>query len=209
MLSTAAGEVVPLTSDGDECYVKVLINNENVFIRIDAWAACHECPSSWVRCLSPEGTERRTTPASTTITKTRKCFDVKNSSSPAQTGAAGKRRNTQMLEEVDEPMLAKHWCDHALSAISLVKETGIAVVHSVRCAKFLLVTSQDEEKNVLQSLSSWSPCGGAFDTSTTGKGPKRHRPTEMDDAEMLKDLRGPGKLPLFDGNAADDFLPCV
>ena len=40
---TAAGEVVPLTSDGDDWYLKVLINNENVFIRIGVWAACHEC----------------------------------------------------------------------------------------------------------------------------------------------------------------------
>ena len=37
MLSTAAGEVVPLTSDGDDWYLKVLINSENVFIRIDVW----------------------------------------------------------------------------------------------------------------------------------------------------------------------------
>ena len=29
ILSTAAGEVVPLTSDGDDWYLKVLINNEN------------------------------------------------------------------------------------------------------------------------------------------------------------------------------------
>ena len=42
MLSTAAREVVPLTSNGDDWYLKVLINNENVFIRIDVWAACHE-----------------------------------------------------------------------------------------------------------------------------------------------------------------------
>ena len=28
MLSTAAGEIVPLTSDGDDWYLKVLINNE-------------------------------------------------------------------------------------------------------------------------------------------------------------------------------------
>ena len=86
MLSTAAGEVVPLTSDGDDGYLKVLINNENV------WAACHECPPSWVRCLSPESVERRTTPESTTITKTRKGLEVKNSSSPERTGAAGKPR---------------------------------------------------------------------------------------------------------------------
>ena len=74
MLSTAAGEIVPLTSDGDDWYLKVLINNENVFVRIDVWAACHECPASWVPCLSPEIVERITTPASTTITKTRKGF---------------------------------------------------------------------------------------------------------------------------------------
>ena len=54
---------------------KVLTNNENVYIRIDVWAACHECPPSWVRCLSPESVERRTTPESTTITKTRKGFE--------------------------------------------------------------------------------------------------------------------------------------
>ena len=46
MLSAAAGEVVPLTSDGDDWYLKVLINNENVFIRIDVWLACHECRPS-------------------------------------------------------------------------------------------------------------------------------------------------------------------
>ena len=53
MLSTATREVVPLTSDGDDWYLKVLINKESVFIRIDVWAACHECPPSWVRCWSP------------------------------------------------------------------------------------------------------------------------------------------------------------
>ena len=75
MLSTAAGEVVPLISDGDDWFLKVLINNENVFTRIDVWAACHECPPSLFRCLSPESVERRTTPASTTITtKTHKGF---------------------------------------------------------------------------------------------------------------------------------------
>ena len=70
MLRTAAGEVVPLTSDGDDWYLKVLINNLNKFLHFDVWAAGHECPPSWVRCLSPENVERRTTPASTTITKT-------------------------------------------------------------------------------------------------------------------------------------------
>ena len=110
MLITAKGEAAPLMNAGNDWYLKVLINNENVFIRIDVWAACHECPPSWVRCLSPENVERRTTPASTTITKTREGFEVKNSSSPQQTGAAGKRRNTQMLEDVDELVLAKPSC---------------------------------------------------------------------------------------------------
>ena len=62
MLSTAAGEIVELISDGDDWYPKVLINNENVYIRIDVWAACDGCPPSWVRCLSPLSVERRTTP---------------------------------------------------------------------------------------------------------------------------------------------------
>ena len=87
MLSTAAGKVVPFTSDGDDWYLKVLINIENVYIRIDVWAACHECSPSWVRCLSLESVERRTTPELTTITKTRKRLEVKNSSSPEQTVA--------------------------------------------------------------------------------------------------------------------------
>ena len=100
-LITAKGVAAPLTSDGDDWHLKVLINNENVFIRIDVCTACHECPPCWVRCLSRENVERRTTPASTTITKTRKDFEVKNSSNPEQTGAAGKLRNTQTLEDVD------------------------------------------------------------------------------------------------------------
>ena len=247
MLSTAAEEVVPLTSDGDDWYLKVLINNENVFIRIDVWAACHECPPSWVRCLSPENAERRTTPESTTITKTRRGFEVKNSSSPEQTGAAGKLRNTQILEDVDELMPSKPWCDHSESAISRLEETDIAAVHSVFDAQnFSLLLSRDEDVEVLRSLSIWNPGGGAYDISTcrkTGKGksiPKRQRPTEVntvlafaagdsrneiptaptknpksetmtstsDDAELLKDLRGLGKPPLFDGNDTDaSFFP--
>ena len=57
MLSTAAGEVVLLTSDGDDWYLKVLINNENVFIRIDVWAACHECATSSTLELGERGKE--------------------------------------------------------------------------------------------------------------------------------------------------------
>ena len=157
----SAGEVVPLTSDDDDWCLKVLISNENMFIRIDVWAACHERPPS---CLSP----------STAISKTRKGFEVKNSSSPEQTGAAGKPRNTQMLEDVDELMPAKPWCDHAESAISPLEETDISAVHSVFDAQnFSLLLSRDEEIEVLRSPPSWNSCGGAYDNSTdrkTGKG---------------------------------------
>ena len=110
--------------------LNVLINNENVYIRIDVWAACHECPPSWVRCLSRRAWKGEPRPESTTITKTRKDLEVKNSSSPEQTGAAGKPRYT-MLEDVDELMPAKTWCDHAESAIRRLEETDIAAVHSV------------------------------------------------------------------------------
>ena len=120
---------MPLTSDGDDWYLKVLINNENVYRRIDVLAACHECPPSWVRCLNLESVERRTTPESTTITKTRKGLEMKNSS-PEQIGGAGKTRYT-MLEDVDELMPAKPWCDHAESSIPPLEETDIAAVHRV------------------------------------------------------------------------------
>ena len=87
--------------------------------------------------------ERRTTPESTTITKTLKGFEVKNSSSPVQTGAAGKPRT--MLEDVDELMPAKPWCDHAESAIPPLEETDIAAVYSVFDAQNLsLLLSRDE-----------------------------------------------------------------
>ena len=106
--------------------------------------------------------------------------------------------------------------------------------------KLFLLLSRDEEIEVLRSLSSWNPGGGAYDNSTyrsTDKGTsiqKRQRPTEVntvlafaggdsridipttptknpksetmtstpDDAELLKDLRGLGKPPLFDVNCA-------
>ena len=95
---------------------------------------------------------------------------------------------------------------------------------------FSLLLSGDEEIEALRCLSSstdintvqelwrqsghwakdcWKPGGGAYDNSTyrnTGKGKsiqKRQRPTKMDDAELLKYLRGLGKLRLFDGNDID------
>ena len=53
MLSTAAGEVVPLTSDGDDWYLKVLVNNENVFIRIDGVGRMSRMPSELGSMLEP------------------------------------------------------------------------------------------------------------------------------------------------------------
>ena len=75
-----------------------------------------------------------------------KVLSWKNSSSPEQTGAAGKLRNTQMLEDVDELMLAKFWCDHAESAISPLEETDSAAEDSVLDTQsFSLLLSRDEE----------------------------------------------------------------
>ena len=96
MPSTAAGDVVP---GGADQHCERVHTDRHV-------GACHECVPSCVRCLTPESVERRTSPGSTTITKTRKGFEVKNNSSPEQTGAAGKPCNT-MLEDVDELMPAK------------------------------------------------------------------------------------------------------
>ena len=91
----------------DDWYLTVLINNENVFKRIDVWGRMSRMPAEFVFDASArKAWKGSTTPASTTITKTRKGFDATNSSSPEQLGAAGKPHNT-MLEDVDELMLAK------------------------------------------------------------------------------------------------------
>ena len=141
MLSTAAGEVVPLTSDGDDWYLEVLINNENVFIRIDVWAAYHECPPSWVSMLEPgeRGKENHTSVNNNHQDTQR--FQGEEQFEPRTNWSCGKPRNTQMLEDVDELMLAKPWCDHAESAIPPLEETDFAAAHCVFfCAEFILVT---------------------------------------------------------------------
>ena len=72
-----------------------------------------------------------------------------------------------MLEDVDELMPAKPWCDHEESAIPPLEETDIAAVHSVFDAQnFSLLLSRDEEIEVLRSVSSWNPGGAAYDNST-------------------------------------------
>ena len=173
MSITAEGETAPLTSDGDDWYLKVLINNSNEFIRIDVWTPCHVCPPSWVRNLSTEMKQRE----QYVVRETTGMWDhdtvtkPKNNSSPEQTGAAGKTRNTQMLEDVEEPMPTERYQTNEESAISPLEETDI------------LLLSRDEEIEVLRSLSSWNPY-------------------VMDDAELLKDLRGLGKPPLFENDTA-------
>ena len=70
----------------------------------------------------------------------------KDNSSPEQTGAAGKTRNTQMLEDVEEPMPTERYQTNAGSAISPLEET------------YILSLSRDEEMEVLRSFSSWNDC---------------------------------------------------
>ena len=48
-LITARGETAPLTSEGDDWYLKVLNNNSNEFLRIDVWTPYHVCPPMWAR----------------------------------------------------------------------------------------------------------------------------------------------------------------
>ena len=71
----------------------------------------------------------------------------KDNSSQEQTGAACKTLNTQMLEDVEEPMPTKRYQTNAASAISPSEETDI------------LSLSRDEEVEVLRSLSSWNDYG--------------------------------------------------
>ena len=107
MLITAEGETAPLTSIEDDWYLKVLINNSSEFIRIDVWTPCHVCPPSWVRNLNLEMKQREQYVVRETTTTGMWDYEIvtkpKDNSSPEQTGAAGKTRNTQMLEDVEEP----------------------------------------------------------------------------------------------------------
>ena len=65
-----------------------------------------------------------------------------------------------------------------MSFVSL--QTG--TVHTPSEETDILLLSRDEEMEVLRSLSSWNPY-------------------VMDDAELLKDLRGLGKPPLFEDDS--------
>ena len=55
----------------------------------------------------------------------RKVTKPKDNSSPEQAGAAGKSRNTQMLEDVEESMPTERYQTNAESAISPLEETDI------------------------------------------------------------------------------------
>ena len=141
-LITAKGETAPLTS----------IENDIVLEgAMTVTSSCgHHGPPSWVRNLSPEMTTceqfvvRETTTTGMwdyeTVTK------PKDTSSPEQTGAVGRIRITEMLEDVEEPMPTERFQTNAESAISPLEETDI------------LSLSRDEEMEVLRSLSSWNDC---------------------------------------------------
>ena len=128
-------------------FLQELINNSNEFILIDVWTPCDVCPPSWVRNLSPEMIQREQYVVGVTIgmwnfaTVTK----PKDKSSPEQTGAVGKTRNTQMLEDVEEPMATERYQTSAESAFSPLEETDI------------LLLSRDKEKELVRSLSSWNP----------------------------------------------------
>ena len=63
---------------------------ENLFIRIDVWAASSRMPAELDLMLeSGERGKIETRQRHLTITKTRQGFEVKNNSSPEQTGVAG------------------------------------------------------------------------------------------------------------------------
>ena len=84
-----------------------------------------------------------------------------------------------MLEDVDELMPAKPWCDHAESAISQSEETDIADVRSVFDAQnFSWLLSRDEEIEALRSPSSWNPDGKTHDNSTYRKSWQRQEYSE-------------------------------
>ena len=53
MLSTAAGEIVPLTSDGDDWYLKVLTNSQNVYTRDRHVGRMSRMPSELGSMLEP------------------------------------------------------------------------------------------------------------------------------------------------------------
>ena len=158
--------------------------NENVYVRIDVWAACRECPPSWVRCLSLERGKENHARVNNHHQDTQRFWDVEQFE-PRANWSCGQTLLSK-LEDVDELMLAKPWCDHAESPIPPLGETDIAAVLSVFDAQnFSLLLSRVEEIEVLRSQSQWNPGGGAYDNSATrntGKGKgiqKRERPTEV------------------------------
>ena len=66
----------------------------------------------------------------------------KDNSSPEQTGAAGKTHNTQVLEDVEEPMPLEENQTNAESAVSPLEETDI---WSLSCAEEVEDVMDDAE----------------------------------------------------------------
>ena len=149
MLITAEGETAPLTSVGDDWYLKVLINNSIEFMRFDVWTPCHVQPPIWVLSLSLEMKQREQYVVRETTTTGMWDFETvtkpNDNSSPEQTGAAGKPRNTQMMKDVEESIPAERYQTNAESAISSLDETE----------NFSLLLSRDEETEALRSIAGW------------------------------------------------------
>ena len=107
-LITAKGETAPVTSEGDDLYLKVLNNNNNEFIGIDARTPCHVCPPSRVRNLSPEMKQREQYVVRETTTTGRK--DSENSRKSMQSTGTWEMEVLRSLlnpEEKDDTELLK------------------------------------------------------------------------------------------------------
>ena len=108
LLITAKRETAPLMNAGNAWYLKVLINNNNEFIRIDAWTPCHVCPPSWVWNLRPEMKQREQYVVRETTTTGRK--DCENSRKSMQSTGSWEMevlRSLLYLEEMDDAELLK------------------------------------------------------------------------------------------------------
>ena len=110
---------------------------------------------------------------------------------PQELLVADNQVGDESQREKSAPLPARHRSSstvhtRAESAIPPLEETDIAAAHGGFDAQnFSLLLSRDEEMEVLRSLSSWNPGGGACDNSTyrnTSKGKgiqKRQRPSEV------------------------------
>ena len=131
MLSTAAGEVVPLTSDGDD-FVPEGADQQRERVHTDR---CVGSMSTNARRVGFDACAQRAwkgEPRQRTITKTRKGYEVKNSSSPEQTGAAGDVWWADACETLVWPRGIRH--------LAVGSDRHCRCARCFWCAEFLLVT---------------------------------------------------------------------